>query len=76
MDVYLKQGHVGAIVAVALVVVCVVDKWTVFFWDAITWGDRVNIVSRLSWMVLKVLRGEQIAKFGIRSMVRLISQFT
>lgn len=62
-NVYLKQGHVGAIVAVALVVVCVVDKGTVFLWDAITWGDRVNIVARLSWIVLKVLRGERIAKF-------------
>lgn len=40
MDVYLKQGHVGAIVAVALVVVRVVDKGTVFLWDAITWGDN------------------------------------
>lgn len=62
-DVYLKQGHVGAIVAVALVVVRVVDKGTVFLWDAITWGDRVNIVARLSWIVLKVLRGERIATF-------------
>lgn len=67
-DVYLKQGHVGAIVAVALVVVSVVDKGTVFLWDAVTWGDRENIVARLSWIALKVLWGERIAKFDqIRS---------
>lgn len=43
-DVYLKKGHVGAIVAVvAFVIVRVVDEGTVFLRDAISCGDTVNL---------------------------------
>lgn len=43
LDGYLKKGHVGAIVAVAFVIVCVVDEGTVFLWDAITWGNTTQL---------------------------------
>lgn len=43
MDGYLKKGHVGAIVAVAFVIFCVVDKGTVFLWDAITCGNTAQL---------------------------------
>lgn len=42
-DSYLKQGHVGAIVAVGFVIVCVVDKGTVFLGDAITCGNTTQL---------------------------------
>ncbi len=42
-DSYLKKGHVGAIIAVAFVIVCVVDKGTVFLWDAITCGNTKQL---------------------------------
>lgn len=42
---YLKKGHVGAIIAVAFVVVRVVDKGTVFLWDAITCGNTSQSVT-------------------------------
>lgn len=37
---YLKESHVGAIIAAAFVVFRVVDKGTVFLWDAITCGNE------------------------------------
>lgn len=40
---YLEESHVGAIVAVALVVVCVVDEGAVFLWDAITCGNTTQM---------------------------------
>lgn len=35
-NVYLKECHVSAIIAVVLVIVCIVDKGTVFLWYTIT----------------------------------------
>lgn len=44
-DVYLKKGHVGAIVAVvAFVIVRVVDKGTVFFRYTISCRNTVNMI--------------------------------
>lgn len=38
LHIYLKQSHVGAIVAVSFVVVCVVDEGAVFLRKSITCG--------------------------------------
>lgn len=55
---YLKECHVGAIIAIVLVIVCVVDKRTVFFWNTITCRDtsfkhvfheRHNLSLAASW---------------------------
>lgn len=42
----LKQSHVGAIVAVVLVVVCVVDEGTVFLGNAITCAQNTKAMKR------------------------------
>lgn len=52
---YLKECHVGAIIAIVLVIVCVVDKRTVFFWNTITCRDTsfkhvLHERHNLSWL--------------------------
>lgn len=41
---YLKKCHVGAIIAIVLVIVCIVDKRTVFLWNTITCGDTSKTI--------------------------------
>lgn len=45
INVYLKECHVSAIIAVVLVVVCIVDKGTVFLWYTITCVNTSKMIS-------------------------------
>lgn len=44
-NIYLKECHVSAIIAVVLVVVCIVDKGTVFLWYTITCVNTSKMIS-------------------------------
>lgn len=41
---YLKEGHVGTVIAIVLVVVCIVNERTVFLWNTITCQDTSKMI--------------------------------